>query len=174
MSRNTSRKSQVSYAGVQVMMMSGSFGTTPTSVTPAVSPRKKYPRRYHAGRRIYARRHLRRHRRVGLTYAHHHNHRRLDYRTVKLAIARTLCRRWDVPRECAQIVKGCISDRAEQQVRRSNAGSFIHQVSHIKTTSILSHLCTGLYLQVPPHWCQDLSRTCHDAIIYDHSGGCIP
>lgn len=108
-----STRSQVSYAGVRVMTMSGLFGTT--SITPAMGPRRKCPRPYHADKRTYAKRHRHRHRRVGRMYVHHQNPQCMDYRTVRPAIARTLCRPWDAPRECVPIAKGCISDRAASQ-----------------------------------------------------------
>lgn len=106
MSRNTRR--QVSYAGVRVMTKSGSFGT----LTPTVGPQRKCPRHYHADKRRRAKLHRHLHRRVGWMYVHRHNRRCMDYRTVRPAIARTLCRRWDAPPECVRIAKGCISNRA--------------------------------------------------------------
>lgn len=109
MIRNTRKR--VSYAGVQVMTMDLTFGTTLASI---VGPRRKCPRRCHAGKPTYARRHLRR-RRAGLTYVHHHNRRRTDCWTVRLVIARTLCRRLDAPQECVPTAKGCISTRTASQ-----------------------------------------------------------
>ncbi len=131
-----------------------------------MGPRKRRPRRCHAGKRGYVRRRHHRHHRVGRTYAHRHNHQRMGYTTVILAIARTLCKLWDAPLECVQIARGCISSRAAS--RRSSSSSkrgFVHiiKVVYFKTTSIPSLLCTGLYL--PPIWFQDLSRICHDTII---------
>ncbi|KAI0276054.1 hypothetical protein BGY98DRAFT_740303 [Russula aff. rugulosa BPL654] len=140
-----SRRSHVSYAGVRVMTMNGSFGT---SITSAVGTRKKCPRPCHADKRRYAKHHLHLHRRVGRIYVHHHN-RRMDYWTVRPGIARTLCRRWDAPRECVRLVKGCISNRAASQMFKLKRG-FVHIPSYLYQDYVHSLPLLYRIIPIPP------------------------
>src|SRR6266702_1168921 len=89
-----SKRALILYGDAQATTMGSSITssiTTAAAPTPAlvlaVVPIRKCPRPCHVDKRTYARRHRLHLHRVGPTSARHHNRRRTDYGTDRLAIA---------------------------------------------------------------------------------------